>query len=334
MKPLNLNNLNLNLNLKDLKKTLIDFFKSVKGRNFLTLLIFVGISTFFWILMALNDELQRDFELPVQFNEVPRDVTLLTSQPVILNVSLKDKGSSLMRYAWGKPPTVQFNFNDVKSKNERIIINPVKINNAMRGIFGQATVVALKPDSVVIPYTHRPGKIVRVKVITGDITTTGQSVISGELKAEIDTVRLYSSSKIPTNLRTVDTEPVNAEYLDDTAHVQVRIVPPEGMIAIPSTVTVRIPVEPLVAKEITVPVEVINAPGNKNIVTFPSSVKVSFLMPMSIYNNSNEARFIVSANYSQRTGTKLPLTISGIPPAYHNVEIHTDSVEYLIEQHQ
>lgn len=329
MKPLN-----LNLNLNDLKKKLIDFFKSVKGRNFITLLIFVAIATFFWILMALNDELQRDFELPVEFNEVPHDVTLLTSQPVILNVSLKDKGSSLIKYGWGKPPTVQFNFNDVKTKSERIIINPLKINNAIRGIFGQATVVTLKPDSVVIPYTRRPGKIVKVKVITGDITTTGQSVISGELKAEIDTVRLYAASKIPANLRSVDTEPINAEYLDDTAHVQVRLVPPEGMIAVPSTVTVRIPVEPLVAKEITVPVEVTNAPHGKNIVTFPSSVKVSFLMPMSIYSNSNNARFIVSANYAQRSGTRLPLKISGIPPAFHNVEIQTDSVEYLIEQHQ
>ena len=240
----------------------------------------------------------------------------------------------MIKYGWGKPPTVQFNFNDVKTKSERIIINPLKINNAIRGIFGQATVVTLKPDSVVIPYTRRPGKIVKVKVITGDITTTGQSVISGEIKAEIDTVRLYAASKIPANLRSVDTEPINAEYLDDTAHVQVRLVPPEGMIAVPSTVTVRIPVEPLVAKEITVPVEVTNAPHGKNIVTFPSSVKVSFLMPMSIYSNSNNARFIVSANYAQRSGTRLPLKISGIPPAFHNVEIQTDSVEYLIEQHQ
>lgn len=324
------------MNFNDLKKTVIDFFKSVKGRNCITLLIFVAISTFFWLLMALNDELQRDFELPVKFDNVPPDVTLLTAQPVVLNVSLKDKGSSLMRYGWGKPPTVQFDFNDVKAKNDRIIINPLKINNAIRGIFGQATVVTLKPDSVMIPFTRRPGKIVKVKVITGDITTSGQYVVSGAVRAETDTVRLFASTKIPANLRTVDTEPVNAEYLNDTTRVQARIIPPEGMIAIPSTVTVLIPVEPLVAREVTVPVDVINAPRGKNIVTFPSTVKVSFLMPMSVYNNTEESRFAVSANYAKRSSTtsRMPLTITGSPNSFHNVELQTDSVEYLIEQHQ
>ncbi|MDE6074309.1 MAG: hypothetical protein K2J42_01945 [Muribaculaceae bacterium] len=324
------------MNFNDLKKTVIDFFKSVKGRNCITLLIFVAIATFFWVLMALNDELQRDFELPVSFDNVPSDVTLLNSQPVVLNVSLKDKGSSMIRYGWGKPPTVQFDFNDVKAKNDKIIINPLKINNAIRGIFGQATVVALKPDSVMIPFTRRPGKIVKVRVETGDITTSGQYVVSGNLRAETDTVRLFSSTKIPANLRTVDTEPINAEYLTDTTRIQARIIPPEGMIAIPSTVTVMIPVEPLVAREITVPVEVANAPRGKTVVTFPSSVKVSFLLPMSVYNNTDESRFVVSANYSKRSSTtsRMPLTISGAPTSYHNIELHTDSVEYLIEQHQ
>ena len=69
------------------------------GRNALTFFVFLLISTVFWFLMALNDEVQRDFRLPVTLVDFPEDVTIISGVTATVNVTVKDKESSLVKFA-------------------------------------------------------------------------------------------------------------------------------------------------------------------------------------------------------------------------------------------
>lgn len=314
----------------DIKDRLKELVKSPRGKNVATFLVFLLISTFFWILMALNDELQRDFILPVKFENVPSDVTLLNNEPLTFEVSLKDKGSSLIRYGWGEPPTVKFNFNDLRSGTNRLVINPVKAANAIRNNFGQATIVALKPDSVIIPYTRRSGKLVHIEPEVAEITAANQYIISGKIKFTPDTVRLYSVDRIPRSLTKVTTVPITALSLTDTTQIEVKLEAPKGMRVIPSTVTATIPVEPIISREITIAVEPINVPRGKKVLTFPSQIEVTLLVPISKYS-AELPTVVANANYARRSASKLPLTIDHLPSEFSGVRMQTDSVEYLVE---
>ena len=46
--------------------------RTTKGRNILTFLVFLVISAFFWLLMALNDETQQDYRVPVRLEDFPK----------------------------------------------------------------------------------------------------------------------------------------------------------------------------------------------------------------------------------------------------------------------
>lgn len=79
---------------------------STTGKNALVFLVFLCVSAVFWTLLALNDEIQREFDIPVELTEVPDGVTLISSPPQSINVSVKDKGGALVRYQWGGTPPI------------------------------------------------------------------------------------------------------------------------------------------------------------------------------------------------------------------------------------
>ena len=45
--------------------------RTAKGRNILTFLVFLAISTIFWFLLALNDDVQENYGLPVKLEDFP-----------------------------------------------------------------------------------------------------------------------------------------------------------------------------------------------------------------------------------------------------------------------
>ena len=52
------------------------FLLSIVNREFLIFLFFLAVSGTFWLLLALNESYEREFEVPVVLTGVPRDVVL------------------------------------------------------------------------------------------------------------------------------------------------------------------------------------------------------------------------------------------------------------------
>lgn len=103
---------------------------------------------------------------------------------------------------------------------------------------------------------------------------------------------------------------------------------------VPDQVTVTVPVEPLIARKQYAPVIVKNMPSDMGMITFPSRIEVSYLVPMSMYNDElYDVNAYVDYNDVRRSvNGKLPVTLSLLPEFYHNTEMSPDSVEYIIEQ--
>lgn len=308
---------------------------STTGKNALLFLVFLCVSTVFWMLLALNDEIQREFDIPVELTEVPDSVTLISSPPQSINVSVKDKGRALARYQWGGTPSIKFRFKDFHASDGRIAMGKTQINGVVRSYFGAGAVISVsKPDSIVIVYTTRPGRLLPVK-LNIEAQADPRYVINGPITVSNDSVKIYSADDLPITLTHVDTYPSSHAGLTDTTSVMVKVKVPEGMRAVPAAVRVTIPVEPLISKTRMVPVEVVNVPADKSLVTFPSEVEISYLIPMSQYNNDY---FSVKAyvDYNKisplRSVTKIPVDLPLLPDSYRGAMLSTDSVEYVIEQ--
>lgn len=301
---------------------------SKRGRNVLTFLIFVVISTIFWFIMVLSNENVHEFEVPLNIENIPSDVTLLSDVPQKISVEAKDKGTNLLRWQWGNAPVVQLSFSDFLDNGRYLSMNTTQLSGIVRSAFGGSiNIVNIKPDSLYISYTTNPGVL---KPITGkwDITTSPNHVISGPITFSTDSVKVYSAYALPKSLE-IQTDSIILSGLTDTTNVEVTLKSLNGIKIVPSKVNVQIPVEPLIVKKRSIPVEVVNAPDTVNVITFPSSVEISYTIPLSVYNH-DEARVKAIATYSQNL-KKLPVSLTDLPSTYRNTVLAADSVEFLLE---
>lgn len=320
------------IDLREIYIKLKEDLRSTKGRNVLTFLVFLVISTVFWLMLALNDEVQQDYKLPIQLVGFPEDVTILSGDVETLDVTVKDKGSTLAKFNWGNTPVLKLNYDEFShSRQYHLLYTGSQLSSALRGIFGSSSsIVAMRPDSLDLNYTTFQGVPVAL-TIDAEVHTQPQFIAYGEPYCDVDSVMLYSNMKGRFSVHSVSTLPISLSELNDTASVVAQIEAPEGMRVIPSSVTVKIPVEPLVSKTRKITLDTRNVPSNSRLVTFPAVVEVTYLLPKSLYNSDNHPiKAYVNFDGSPKTKS-LQVKLSGVPSYYKGVTINPADVEFVIE---
>lgn len=321
------------MDIRELYNDIREGLRSGTGRNILSFFVFLAISTFFWFLLALNDDVQKNYLLPVTIESFPENATILSGYNPTLNVTIKDKGSSLMQLGWGKSPSMKINFENFAQPNDSVLLlSAAQLNSAVRNIFGMgATVVTMRPDSLKLIYTTNPGIKVPL-AIKSNIRTLPQYAYAGHPICDVDSVVLYSNSSSRYDIHAISTKPIELANLTDTSSVETALDVPAGMRVIPASVNVTFPVEPLVAKKRSVAINAVNVPAGRKLVTFPSMVEVSYLLPKSMYSKDNIAiEATVDYNMISPDVKSLNVGISNLPAYFRSVSVTPQQVEFVIE---
>lgn len=322
------------MNPRQLYDKVKEGLRTVKGRNALTFLIFLAISAVFWVLMALNDEVQHDYRLKLKLAGFPENMTIISGANPTVSVSVKDKGSALMKFTWNTQPELTVNYDEFsKAGDHNLLMTQAQLNSAVRNIFGSlATIIAVRPDSLSLHYTTNPGVPVKVR-IDADVRPAPSAVAFGRVTLSTDTVMLYSNSKERSRIKTLTTQPIILTGLTDTAHVSAALIVPPGMRAVPSQIKVTIPIEPLVTKTRKVEIAQRNVPAGKRLVTFPSMAEVDYLLPKSLYNSdASPVKAVVDFSAYRPGEKKLPVTVLPLPNYYRFVSVRPSEVEFVIEE--
>lgn len=310
-----------------------EFLSSSKGRDILLYLVFVIISFAFWAILSLNNLIQDNYKVRFRITGIPQGVTMINDYPREFNVTVKNNGYVLLKYMIGDNPEITVDFKEYANGNGQILISRQELEDMLVAEFGSGTsIVSFSPESLSIKYTSLPGKKVPVEIF-GDYVANFQYVVNGEIVAVPDSVTIYSDAGNLSAINKVRTEKIISRNLTDSLYVKIAIQNIKDVRAVPDSVDVMIPVEPLVTKRSSIPVIVKNLPENVSVVVFPSSVQVSYLLPMSLYNDRLDDKFEASVDYGDIQGNKakLPVRIEIAPEIYQNIQLETDSVEYVIE---
>lgn len=316
--------------LKQIASQIAAAARSQRGRDVMLYLLFCFVAFVFWVFLTLDNEVQRDFDIPFELTDIPDSVTVIVNPPSVISASVKGKDSQLLHYKWGGVSPMKVKWSDVSSDGA-FFLSHERLDTRVREYFGQTvTVLAVRPDSIRLPYTTLPG--VRVKLdIHAEVEPALQYIVSGPLTTSADSVMLYSTGDLPHSLRNVSTEPLIRTGLTDTTSFEVKIKPIAGVRIVPDRVRVTVPVEPLISRKRNIALTAINVPSDVHLVTFPSSVEISYLVAMSSYNTEMPVKAIVDYDDVRLPGNKLPVIIVGTPRLYHNLSFSPDSVEYIIE---
>ena len=303
-------------------------------KTVLNYLIFVFISFMFWAFLSLNNNIQHDIEIPIKINEIPDSSTIITSMPTHVSVNVKDKGISLLKFLVGKTPVLNLKFKDYALQEGVFFISNTELRRKNRGLFDNSTTIqGISIENINIKYTNLPGKKVPIRLDL-DIKPNIQYVIYGSVEQDVDSAIVFADRNALAEIDEVYTYRVVEQNLKDTLLRTVAIAPIQNVKIEPERIQLTIPVEPLISKKLNIPVQVKNMPKEMNVITFPSVVEVSFLVPFSMYRKNIPMAAVVDFNDIKRTkGNKVNVKIEESPALYNNISLGQDSVEFIIEKH-
>lgn len=311
-------------------------FRSPRGRDALMFMVFLAISAILWSVLSLNEEEQHDLRMPVKVTHIPDSVTLINKGPEALSVSLRARGTELMKMSFGSAPTVNIDFRAF-ARNGLLQLNNADLKSIARAAVGGSVINVVSPDSISLPYTTHKGYPLPVKV-DYKVTPSPQSSLAGRPKLSLDTVKVYMAPghELPDGFNSVETEPIRIIGIDQNTTQRVRLIGPSNSRVIPDSIDVTFDIEPMIFKSRKVVIEPINVPSGIKLITFPAQIDVFFMVPMSSYS-TGDVRFRVVADYksiNHSNGSRMvKLRLSDVPQHLQNVQLSADSAEFIIERH-
>ncbi|MDE6256578.1 MAG: hypothetical protein K2M39_10335 [Muribaculaceae bacterium] len=306
--------------------------KASKGfHSTVVFLCFVVVSTVFWFILAMNDSVTKTFDVSLKIVNVPDSVTFINDPPDNIHVTLRDKGTNLLRAGVVNHPTIYINFRDFASKTF-FRFSKSDLDAALKATFGSsAQIGSVSIDSLALRYTTGKGHRVPI-VVRADVSASAGNVIAGLPEPLERVVSVYSVSDNIDTLSRVYTEPIVKRNLSETTEIEIPLVPMAGVKMVPSKIKVKITVDPLVKKDAVATVKPVNVPAGMSLLLFPAVVQVSYYVPMSHFNDEDvPVRVTVNYDDIERTPvSRIPLSISATEPYVASPHLSQSDVEYTL----
>lgn len=306
--------------------------KASKGfHNAIVFLCFVVVATVFWFILAMNDSVTKTFDVNLRIVNVPDSVTFINDPPKDIHVTLRDKGTNLLRTGVVNNPSMVINFRDFAS-DSYFRFSKSDLDAAIKATFGSsAQIGSVSIDSLSLRYTTAKGHRVPI-VVRADVSAAAGSVIAGIPEPLVRVVKVYSVSTNVDTLTRVYTEPIVKRNLSETTEFEVPLTPMPGVKLVPSKVKVRIEVDPLVKKDGMATIRALNVPQGMNLLLFPAVVPVSYYVPMSHFNDEN-VPVKVTVDYEDVARTpvsRIPLSVTATEGYVASPHVEQSDVEYTL----
>ena len=316
----------------------------IVNKQFLIFLFCLMLSASFWLILALNETMERELSVALHVGRVPRNVVILADVPSQVKFVVRDKGFVLANYIYGgelKPINIDFqNYADGKG---RASVSGADLQKMVyQQLYKSSKIVSMKPDKLDLSYTFGSPKKVPVKFSGNIIPASGYYLSHVSYKP--DSVKVYAPHPLLDSITTIYTVRQHIGNIKDTVVVNVPLRRIAGAKCEPSAITMTLCPDILAEEKVEVPIEAINLPEDKILRTFPQKVEVHFVvgvnrlrtMPISPETKQLLPRgFHVVADYTtiaDRHSDKCRIMLSAVPSGVRNAKLETTEVDYIIEQ--
>jgi len=311
---------------------------SNKGRELGVFLFFFAISAGFWLLQTLDETFEYDLAIPLQLENVPEDVIVTTPLPESVHVVLRDKGAVLLRYWNLRKDTVHLSFDDYENggKNGRVRVPQADVIKMVQSHLHNTTKVqTLRPDTLEYYFNHGLHSTVPIRII-GDVETSPRYYLL-DVQTNPSEVKVFAPAATLDTLTAVCTKPVSLTKLEENTTIDVPLTPIRGAMIEPDKVKLTATVDVYMENSVEVPVISLNFPGDKQLRTFPSTVKVTYTVGYARSKDVKRSSFVSIVTYEEilelqeQGATKIPIRLKTIPEGISNVRIEPQEVDYLVE---
>jgi len=312
-----------------------NFFFRMVNKEFLIFLVFLLLSGAFWLLLTLNENYEREIQIPVRLEKIPRQV-VITGEPYdTLRVTVRDRGFFIMDYIYGGSlAPVSLNFATYNKGNGKGSVSQSELQRLVYPqLYKSSRIVSIKPDRLEFTYNNGDSKRVPVK-LDGRIVTNNSYYLA-RVAFNPEMVTLYASEEKLDSIQSVMTERVVLSNLTDTIVREVNLRKIQNVKCVPAVVKVTFYPDVLTEGTVDVPIVAVNMPPGKVLRTFPSKAKVRFTVGASIIRKIYTENFRVEVDYNdiiENPSDKCTLKLKSTPQGVRKANLESTQVDYLIEE--
>ena len=311
-----------------------DFLLSNRSREFLVFMGFFLIAAAFWILQTLNDEYETDLTLPLRLRDVPAEMVITSEPPQQLRIRVKDKGTVLLNYKLGNGlNAVQLAFEQHDDGGKASVPAHVLDQQVTNQLNASTRLLSIKPDTIEYYYASGTARRVPVKLV-GRVSAAREYYLADTIISP-DSVLIYAPRNIIDTIKAAYTQVMDLTDIADTLRQTVSLRTARGIKPVPSEVEVVLPVDMYTEMTIEVPVEGTGFPANKTLRTFPSKVKVTFMVGLSRLRSIHTEDFRIVIPYEDVRNAdteKYAVSLESLPHDVRQVSYSPEQVDFLIEQ--
>lgn len=325
-----------NSTFKSSKKEIKAFIHKRQWKEALIFLCFVLLAGAFWMLQSLQQEYEIDVDIPVEYRNIPSDIAFNDTLPEIIKLKVKDKGSVLLNYSFGRQfIPIEINLKSLAHKDGHITLSKKELENDLKKqLLATTTLIGFEPSVIDLKYGKQSEKEVPV-VFNGNIQTKAGYKIVGEPTFIPTMVKVYAPKSVLDTLKEVKTSFLSAKTASKTIKQNVTLQKIKNAKISPSQVAFSIPIEECTEKTLDVPVICPDIPETYTLRTFPASVKVSCSVPLSYFKTLSANQFSISIpfeEFEQNLSGTMIIKLDTKPDYVDNIVLTPSKIEFIIEQ--
>lgn len=322
--------------LHPMNKKIRTLYKHPFSRELRIFLIFLGISSFFWLLQSLQEVREVEMRIPVLYSELPPRIAITNELPSYVFVTIRDKGTNLYYYyRHRKALTIRLNVLDYYHKEDIGKIPSSAIESLLHEkLMSSTQLIRISPDFIPVFFAPKKAKNLPVKLVSS-LNFAAQHLLSDTPFIHPTNVEVFAPASILRGIKQVETQVLNIEELKDTTLVTIALKPIKGARFSVNTVEVRLCVEEFTERTFSIPVEGVNFPAGHTLLSFPPTVNVRFFLGLSVYNKIKASDFQAVVDYKDVLSSKdnvCKVRLVKRPEVVQNVRMMPVSVECLSEK--
>lgn len=328
----------INQSFKSVRIKINAFLRRQRWKEALIFFAFVLLSFGFWLLQSLQQEYEIEISIPVRYKNIPPDVSFTETPPQEIVARVKDKGSVLLNYSFGRSfAPIEKNMNNQAEKNGTLSVPKKTIeSDIQKQLLATTSLTGFEPQRIEAFYSKRIKKNIPV-IFNGTVQTSPGFHISGDIIISPPTVSVFASDIVLDTLnqaKTVFTEIKKGNKVI-TRTVQLQKVSESTFD--PTSVTLTIPIEEFTEKTLEIPVICTDLPSQYILRTFPSTAKVTCSIPLSRFKDLSEDAFEIRFSFKdleQNVSGTLPIHLTKKPDWVNVATIVPDKIEFILEQNK
>lgn len=313
----------------------------VDQRIFIFLFFFI-VSGVLWLLNALEAEHEHTLKVGLKFTNIPRNRVLLLDdrQPQYLDVRISAKGFHILqKMVDNKLDTLTVDVSrslghSALGTSHLLLATSALRPELERKLGGDLRLLRISPDTLPLWLEKATTKKLPIKPLIS-FDYQNQYYPKAPPRLFPDSVWLTGPVSLLDSLSFVSTRKIRIQSSEAPYFKSVDLQVPDNSVCSPRKTEIHVAFEKFTENLVYSKISVLNVPDSLTVKTFPSEVKITFLVALANYDLISGQNFQAVADFASlasESDRRLKINIFAQPDEIRNMDYTPKSVEFVIER--